>query len=201
LLLDAGEHRLVVRKSGFSAFSRRVTLAGAEKLPISVTLSPVVEDKQVVIVQRPDETQPAPQPVDVPPEVDARKGPSPVLIGWLSTGALAAGATVTGVLGLSAAGRHDELANTPNVDPDELSAAAGEAQALLVTADILGGAALVAGGVSLYLTLKKPKSSARARPFPTAVASDRNGPDRPGSSAPSAEIVVGLNRIALQGHF
>lgn len=158
LLLDAGEHQIVLKKKGFQTVTRRVVLAGAERLPLTIELLPA-EQEQVVVVQKPD-------PVKEPPPVDKveRRGPDPAVFAWIATGVLAAAATTTGILGLEAKGRHDEATSHP-IDPDdedEILAMASEAQALFLACDILMVGTAAAFGTSLYLTLHKPKATAKS---------------------------------------
>jgi len=84
-------------------------------------------------------------------------------LGWAITGALAAGATVTGVITMS---RNSSLADdrkTLDASPADLDSKASKVRTLAVVTDGLAIAALVAGGVSLWLTLGS-SNEANAQP-------------------------------------
>jgi tetratricopeptide (TPR) repeat protein len=160
LVLDAGEHRVVVRKEGYSTHESRMTLAGNEARRLDAVLEPEVK-------------QPAPAPaalavqpgraVPATPMVEPATAAHPTLtwVAWSVTGALAAGAASAGVLGLMAAGELDTLKDDPSVGADALERQADRAEQRLLAADILAGATLLAAGGALYLTLSGQRDSAR----------------------------------------
>ncbi len=202
LLLDAGEHRVVVRKKGFEPVTRRLVLAGAEKLGLELELSEE-EEKQVVIVERPEAPAPTPDPASEPtaspqPEHDNPRRINPAVVSWTTAGALAGGGIVTGILGLSAEGSFHELKSQPDPDEEMLQAQISERNAFFLAADIMAGAALAAGGVGLYFTLAKDKK-------PDA-ASERTAGSRPRLApfrrvGPSAELGWSGSRIWFRGRF
>jgi len=165
LLLDAGEHQIVLRKKGFQTATRRVVLAGAERLPLAIQLQPVEE--QVVIVQKP-----ADDPVTKPPPVDSteRRGLDPAVFTWIATGVLAAAATTTGILGLDAKSRYDTEFGGPDPDEDVLAGAKADAEAFFLACDILMVSTAAAFGTSMYLTLHQPKGSAKSAAGSVQVA-------------------------------
>jgi hypothetical protein len=163
LLLDAGEHRVAVRKGRHLTYTQRVVLAGAEELALEVRLEPEREDDPVVIVRQPD----APGLAPVVPRDEARSGVDPVLVGWITTGVLAGAAVTTGVLVLSADRDLDELKRRPDPSPAALADAQDRGNRWIVATDILAASAAVAAGVSLYFTLTRESSTkevARAAP-------------------------------------
>lgn len=166
LLLDAGEHTIVLRLEGHQNWSRRITLAGAEELELQAVLAPEEDERQVVIVQQGQQTPVAPPQID---QSDQERGPSAAAIGWTTTGALAAGAIFSGVMGLVKAGDFQDLKNTPNTAPGDLQAHASETSNWFLATDILAATAAVAAGVSLYLTLKKP--AAKVKPAEGSASS------------------------------
>jgi hypothetical protein len=84
-----------------------------------------------------------------------------VYAGYATAGALAAGAIVTGVLGMSAASDLKDLRRTLGATPDELEDASDRANKRFLVADILGAAALVTGAVTVYLHVS---GSSKERP-------------------------------------
>ncbi|HEU4532722.1 MAG TPA: hypothetical protein VFS00_01345 [Polyangiaceae bacterium] len=87
-------------------------------------------------------------------------------VGWAITGVLAAGAGVTGLLALSASGELKSQRDSTDATRDGLDSDKGRTTGFAVATDALAFGALVAGGVSLYLTLKPPAPAAAAAPAP-----------------------------------
>lgn len=148
LILDAGDHEIAVHRPGYTAEAAQLTLAGADEKEVTLRLvkqemRPAAEPPQVIVQKETivrDRTSPE----------------RPVWLGWTTTGVLAAGAAVTGVLGIAKAGDLKELRAEPGVSQAELDSARKSARGLLVTADVMTAAAVVAGGISWYLSSKKP---------------------------------------------
>lgn len=147
LLLDAGEHRVLVRKSRHLTYSQRIVLAGAEELVLEVRLEPEEEDRPVVVVREPEAAVVAPRDV-------APSGIDPVLVGWVSAGVLAGAAVTTGVLGLAAARDLDELKQGAD-NGAAMEEAKRRGDRWILATDILAASAAVAAGVSLYFTLTR----------------------------------------------
>lgn len=185
LLLDAGEHQVVLKKKGFQTVTRRIVLAGAERLPLAVELV-AAEQEQVVIVQKPE-----PQPTQAPPPEDAGagKGSDAAVYAWIGTGVLASAAATMGILGLDAKGRYDQEMNQPDPDEGVVDAAAADAKTFFLAFDILAVATAAGLGASLYLTLHKPK--------PKPSVSGRGVPPSHGSVG----VVVLPSSLRLQGTF
>jgi hypothetical protein len=192
LLLDAGEHQVVVRKKGFQPVTRQVVLAGAERLPMAVELVPT-EEAQVVIVQKPD---PVTTQKPVADKVE-RRGPDPAVFAWIGTGVLTAAAVTTGILGLDAKARYDAARLEPD-SGDAMAAAASEAQAFFLACDILTVSAAVAFGTSLYLTLHKSKAPAASASAPPSSAFSRARFAAPTSKV---ELAVLPHFVHLRGTF
>lgn len=151
ILVDAGEHRVNVRKPGFNSTPTQVTLAGGEKVSVDVALTAEPQRKpETVIVERPAPGAGA----------EEREPKTAMWIGWSTTGALAASAAVFGILGISARTELEDDKNNPTTAAnqervlEEREEQERRAKTMFMTADILGAAAIVAGGVSLYLTFK-----------------------------------------------
>ena len=174
LLVDAGVHRISLRHAGYQPRSARVTLAGGDEQTLALDLEPQPEEKPIIIRA----------PID--------EGGSQTLMiaGWVTTGALVAGAIVTGVMG---AGEADELEQLRGADagdydgtlPSRLKDTKSNASTLLLTSDILSGAAVVVGGLSLWITIDPLESGT-----PPA--------DAPPSSAPAKGVQVGYQDSQLQ---
>ena len=109
---------------------------------------------------------------------------------WITTGALAAGALTTGIVALGAASdlsdeRAKPAGETTRGKLDDLES---KTSTLALVTDILAGAAIVSGGVALYLTLtSKPSAAGRALAPPPARA--------------GVDLGFGAGRIMLEGRF
>lgn len=139
LLVDAGQHKIELRKPGYQVAQRFVALAGGEERTLRFEMqvierSPTTVEKQTIVVR---ETG-----------TDARA--TWIWLGVGTTGVLAAGAVATGILGLSEASNLEDLRNTPGVSRQELDDAQSRARRMFIATDVLGLTALVAGGATLY---------------------------------------------------
>jgi len=144
LIVDAGEHNLVLHKSGFYDATQSVTLAGHDQLELKVELKPI-----------PLAMQPKAGDVrtDVAPAKPARTA---MWAAWAGTGALAATAGVVGYFGISKANELESMRTDSPADAAELEKAKKSARTLLAISDVAAGLAVVTGGVALYLTLSHP---------------------------------------------
>jgi tetratricopeptide (TPR) repeat protein len=150
-LVNAGMHRITAEKSGFVTAAKSITLAGGDSSTLDLVLVPIGE--------RPP---PPPPPVSSPTNV-------PALVGWITSGTLAVGAITTGIASLAASSKYDDMRaskfeGSPQDARDRLTSQRNLVQGLALTTDILGIAAIVAGGVSLYLTLKGSQPEATHAP-------------------------------------
>jgi len=146
LIVDAGEHNLVLHKSGFYDSAQSVTLAGHDQLELKVELKPI-----------PLATQGGPvngEPVQVAPSKPPRTA---MWASWGATGALAITAGVTGYLGMSKANDLETMRTTYPVTQSELEKTEKQARTYLTVSTVATGLAVAAGGVALYFTLKTPK--------------------------------------------
>lgn len=144
LMVDAGNLRIVVTHAGYAAKTRVITLVGGDTQTVTIDLA---ENKPDVVVTQ-----------------TTTGLPGPAIAGWIVTGVLAAGAIGTGIAASAASSRYDDKRNTPiSGSPEEARADLDHqrnlVRALALTTDVLMGVTLVAGGISLYFTLR-PKPDA-----------------------------------------
>jgi tetratricopeptide (TPR) repeat protein len=132
MLIDAGEHTLRATAQGFQPAYRTMTLAGADHVSVRLQLIPV----------------------PVAHEAPAERGRTLFWPGFVATGALAAGAIVSGVIMLEARSSWSNLYNEVNPPAAQLKSDASEVNNAALAADILTGLAVATGGVSLYLSLR-----------------------------------------------
>jgi hypothetical protein len=137
LLLNAGEHRLSVRKGGYRQRIVRKALAGRDDVTVTIDLEALPEEPRVVVVGAPRESS----------RTTWR------WVTWSATGVLTVGAATALGLGAQAASDLHTLVQTKDVTKPELDSKAQTANGLLLAADILGGAAIAAGAAALYITI------------------------------------------------
>ncbi|WP_437756566.1 hypothetical protein [Sorangium sp. So ce1389] len=152
LLLSAGRRRIVAEAPGRLAVVRVIDVAGGDHVQLRIELP----DARAA---RGDGegagSVPAPSPAQPGAAVDRapRQNRSVPVLPWIATGALAAGAAVSGVLALGAsADLEDELEAIPG-DAQAIKRERSRTATLALTSDLLTGAAVLVGGISLYLTL------------------------------------------------
>ena len=140
MVIDAGEHTLRATAPGFVSQDRTVTLAGGDRASVRLELVAFT-------------------PVRAAPEAPARAARPLFWQGFAAAGGLAAGAIVSGVIMLDERSRLNQLLNTPGSDRGQRESAANGANTAALTADVLTGLAIVAGGVSIYISLGPERSS------------------------------------------
>jgi hypothetical protein len=139
MVIDAGEHTLRATAQGFLPKDRTVTLAGGDRASVRLDLEAFAQ------------AHPGPEG---PPRSRGVFWP-----GFVATGALAAGAAVSGALMLDARSHLSQLQNTPGSDAAQRETDASRANSAALAADILTGLAVVAGGISIYLSLGSDHSA------------------------------------------
>jgi hypothetical protein len=180
LLVDAGVHRIAIRRTGYQQRNQQVTLAGGDRQAISLTLEKQMESKSTIVVR------------DRVVEDDSTL----MIAGWVATGALTAGAIVTGLMG---AGEAKELKDLKASDPRDyddfsgrLDSAKSNASSLFLASDVFSGAALIVGGLSLWVTLS-----------PADTGHEVVSPDKPSPTEPTRPLQVGYQegQFKLRGSF
>ncbi|WP_437531268.1 PEGA domain-containing protein [Sorangium sp. So ce726] len=153
LLMSAGRRRIVAEAPGRPAVLRVVDVAGGDHVQLKIELP------EARAPQGPGEGAggaPAPPPAPpgaLPMDRAPRQQRSVPVFPWLATGALAVGAATTGVLALGASGDLvAELDRYPG-DARAIERTRARSKALALTTDLLAGAAVLAGGISIYLTV------------------------------------------------
>ena len=99
-----------------------------------------------------------------------------MIAGWATTGALIAGAIVTGVMGKNEANELKQLRKAdarayedqPEGLPGRIDDTKSNASSLFLASDVMSGAALIVGGLSLWITLDPPEPEQRGTPEPAA---------------------------------
>lgn len=157
LLVDAGEHRILVRKEGFTADPALVRLAGDDRQEVQLRL---LRDRPAVVV--------APLPIR---EEDSQTWK---YIGWTAVGVGAVGTALSGSLALTKASTLAELRDERPSSIEERQTLATHVRNYGVVADVLGVSTLLGTGIMLYASMKPgqgPSNSVAAslRLSPTSV--------------------------------
>jgi len=178
LLVDAGVHRVTVRLPGYLPKVSNITLAGGDAQTLTVALERQPEEKQTIVVRE--------------REVVEDNATTWMIAGWVTTGALAAGAVVTGIMGAGEADELDQLRGGLASDydgelPNRLDDARSNAKTLFLVSDVLTGAAVIVGGLSLWITLDPPSPS---RPAET-----------PAPEAKGVQVGYERGQVQLRGSF
>ena len=142
ILVSVGARKLTLTCPGPRTATRRVEVAAGET--VAVELRPPAPPS---VALRPSSTAPARE----------ARPPSPTrafVAGWIATGLLAAGTLALGSAALVEDRKLASLRGTFPVAKSDLDRQSALTTGLAVTTDILGVAALVAAGVSTYLTVK-----------------------------------------------
>jgi hypothetical protein len=154
LLVDAGVHRITARLTGYQARNSTVTLAGGDEQALDLTLEVQPEEKPTIVIRE--------RPVEDNTQLF-------IIGGWVTTGVLATGAIVTGVMGAS---ESKELKRLRGSEPGEyedlgsrLDKSKSKARTLLIASDVFSGAALIVGGLSLWITVAE-SGEKKAEPAP-----------------------------------
>ncbi|MBX3234303.1 MAG: hypothetical protein KIT84_21555 [Labilithrix sp.] len=148
LAVSIGRRKLVATKAGEAPQTKFVEVSAGETKAVTFDAGHVAP--------------PPPPPRASAPEQEGPVVPhkrSPLYtVGWVTAGALAAGAVVTGILAVSSADDLDQARNTFPGNARDIDSKASTTTALSVTTDALAASAIIVGGVTLYFTLTRPKS-------------------------------------------
>ena len=144
-VVDAGTARIKATRPGYEIAVREITLAGGDVQAVNLELHATKRD--VIVTQT------------------TTGLPTSVVAGWIVTGVLAAGTVGTALAANAAHSEYEQQRDTPisgstTEARNELERQRDLVGGLAVTTDVLAIATLVAGGVSLYLTLRERKRDA-----------------------------------------
>ncbi len=149
LTLSTGRHKIVVSREGYVPETRLVDLAGGDVRQLQVVLNEVAAPK------------PAAEPAPVAPKA-VQSDPGMGTPFWVSlglTGAFAVGSGVTGFLALSAKNDNEDQAKTLGTTRADLEDSQQRMDNFALATDILLGAAVVAGGLTIYFAADGPSET------------------------------------------
>ncbi len=147
LTVNPGKRKIYATKEGHTQSTKFVTVAGGESAKVALELTSLASTATPPHSD-PDKAPPIDQP---PPKTTSSNA---AIIGWGVTGGLLVGAGVTGFLALRASSNLKDMRESP-ATRDDLDSAQRKVRIFSVVTDVLLGGALIAGGVSIYLTLDK----------------------------------------------
>ncbi len=161
--VNVGEHRVCATKP--SAEARCQTLEVAPESRTALTFpepAPKASAESTVLLRS-----------EAVPE---EHGHTARTVAWIAAGAFAAGATVTGLLAVSAHGDQKDAEKREGITRPQLDQAQSKTQHLALATDLLLAGAAVSTGIAIYLQLSSsadrseaPRSSARLVLKPTGV--------------------------------
>lgn len=170
LLVSAGRRRISAVKSGAPPVFRALDVAGGDTLEVKLEIVDTSAPRPALTTSASASTPVAPPPPPPPPPRN-----DALWYGVAITSGLTLGAVTTGLLALRERGQLNDRLNTFPSSASSIDSARRSTKVLAITTDVLGGAALISGGVTLYFALRTPPTQQGAAPRPSSVAS----PSRP----------------------
>ncbi|HEY3595645.1 MAG TPA: hypothetical protein VGL13_17280, partial [Polyangiaceae bacterium] len=167
--IDPGEHSVEAFTASGPVQNQRVSLTPGqnERIELAVPTAPVEGQPQpgpAPPFAQPMAPQPGPAPAPAP-----SADHTAAYVTLAISGALAVGSIVTGVLALGKKSDYDAI-NDPSHSHAAKDDARSAAQSMALVSTVLTGAAIVGGGVSLYLFLTPGQKGSEAAPRATARA-------------------------------
>jgi len=145
--VNVGVHELTVHVPGRDPARRTVEVTARQRLTVTIGDKAVAADRA------------APS---IPQASTTRASKIPVIVAWSGASALALGCGIAAAVTYSDARGLDRLRNRYPVTKPQLDAQLSNQRTAAVVADALGIAAVVTGGLGLYLTLWRSETSPRA---------------------------------------
>ena len=145
LAANTGRHKVTVNPPVRAPVSRVIDVAGLETSSVTLGRDEPVAPKLAATLATPEVVASA--------RAHEPKSRLPMIIGWTATGVLAVTSGVMAGLAFSSESGLTRARATLGVSQDTLTAASKRVGSFSAAADVLGLAAIVAGGVSLYLTI------------------------------------------------
>jgi PEGA domain len=154
VLVSVGRRKVIASMAGRVPVTRYLEVAAGDDLEVTLPLAAPVESP----ASPPPSERAEPAGAASPPSDGSRLK----VVGWVATGALAAGAAVFGVLALTEARELKDARNAFPGSATTLNHDANLTTTYAVLADSLAAAAIVVGGLSLYWTLSSSSSASHS---------------------------------------
>jgi hypothetical protein len=165
ILVNIGYRKISASKDGKTDL-KLVTVAGGDKVDVSLSVG---QSAAVVVDDKPKTTN-APVP----------------WVPWAITGVLAVSAVTMGLLTAKKGSDLSAERDDPSATRESLDSKLSEKKTFAITTDILAAGAVIAGGISLYLTLTRNSSSSSTTT---------------NTGATSIDVGVGPGSVAVFGAF
>lgn len=146
LMVSAGRRKITVSRGDVPTFTRVLDLAGGDTTTLTVDLA--LPAAAPAPSGAPLASSSSSIPAPPPPPPPSRTG---FWVSLTATSVLAIGATTTGILALRAHSDADKKLGQRGASASAIESAQGRTSALALTTDILGGAAIAMGVVTLVL--------------------------------------------------
>jgi len=163
MLVSAGRRRISVTASGYQTETRVLDIAGTQRLELTFELKPIGGAATAPATSRAStQDYPSTHP----------KSRAPFYLGLVTTGVLGAGTVVMAIVASSKHSDYQKALDVPN-DKQKLDDARSATKTTALVGDILGGATVLAGGLTVLawaLTSgDEPATTAAVRPAPPRV--------------------------------
>lgn len=176
VLVNVGKHKFSAVRPGVEPVTRVIPLAGQDVVALVLDVSDTpTSEKQETAAPQPqgaETTKPTPTPA-VFTATEARPHSSYTWVGWTLTAALGVGTGVAGYIATSKAHDLKDLRESPGVTRAALDDSERSTFRAALITDVLLGATVVAGGLSLYFSLTS--HSGQPAPKDVALALHPNG--------------------------
>ena len=151
MLVSIGHRKVIASMAGRPPQTKYVDVAADDDLTVTVTLPEVSETPGAPATT----AQPS---APVPSAISSSSGGTWRTVGWVTTGTLAAGAVVFGILAVNESKTLKSSRDTIPVQSNTLTHEANLTQIYSILADALTAGAIVIGGITLYSTLSAPRA-------------------------------------------
>lgn len=131
ILVNPGRRKIGAALKGRIPAAKVIEVVGKDSAAVTLELQ---QSRQVIMVDKPQRRVP--------------------WVGWGVTAGLTGVAVATGIVALDASSSLKDTRDAPNANPDDLDKYASRTQTFGIIADVATVGAVIAGGISLYYTLK-----------------------------------------------
>jgi tetratricopeptide (TPR) repeat protein len=142
VVASVGRRKITAMHTGRAPETRFVEVSAGDTTEIALSLTELARPAAGPAVAAPGEAG----------------GVNLVKVGWITTGALAAGTVATGIWAYVASRQLDDARHKYPANGADLDSKSSRASTLALVADVVGAATLVAGAVTLKLTLSRSSS-------------------------------------------
>lgn len=153
VLVSIGRRKIVVTAIGRPPVTRYVDVATDDNLPVTIALADAAGPAQAPAVKQAASSRPGPSPEP------STGGSTWRVIGWTTTGLLAAGAVTFGVLAEKASSDLTRARSTYPVSQESLAHQANLTTTYSILADSLAVGALLTGSITLLTSLIGPSDA------------------------------------------